>query len=243
MPPPIAFISDIHGNLPALRAVLDDIAAQGVQDIICLGDVVGYGAQPAECVEALRGRGITTLMGNHDATVAGSPGADDTGDGLMKMMWDWTARALSFDQRCWLAELPLTLERPGFQAAHATLRHPAEWDYVLTAAHADLHFAYQDQPLCFIGHTHRPAFWVAGADAAQDITSIQPIDMGRMRLINAGSVGQPRDRDARACYLIHRPDQGDVCWRRVPYDITAAQHAIEDAGLPVKFAERLSLGR
>ncbi len=243
MPSPLAFISDIHGNLPALRAVLADIAEQGIGEIICLGDVVGYGGQPAECLELLRGSSITTLKGNHDAAVAGGPDAEDCGDGLLKLMWNWTQGVLSQGQRSWLAELPLTLRRPGIQAAHATLRQPAEWDYVLSAAHADLHFAYQDEPLCFIGHTHRPALWVAGEDALHSITGIQAITPGRMHLVNVGSVGQPRDRDPRACYALWRPDQHEIQWRRVSYDITAAQHAIEDAGLPVKFAERLSLGR
>lgn len=241
MPSPIAFISDIHANLPALKAVLADIAEQGISEIICLGDVVGYGGQPAECVELLRERGIATLKGNHDAVVADGP-MEDRGRGYMRIMWDWTEQALSFDQRCWLAELPLTLERPGFQAVHATLRHPGDWSYVLTASHANLHFTYQTAPLCFIGHTHRPALWVAGEDAAHDITSPVSLDSRVRQICNVGSVGQPRDGDPRACYLMYEASQQTVMWRRVSYDISAAQNAIEDAGLPLLFAERLSKG-
>lgn len=243
MPPPIAFISDIHGNLPALQAVLGDITEQGVSEIICLGDVVGYGGQPAECVELLQERGIATLKGNHDAVVADGGMSEERGSGLMSLMWDWTERAISFEQRSWLAELPMTLERPDFQAVHAMLPHPEEWSYVLTAAHADLHFAYQTRPLCFIGHTHRPALWVAGEDVGRGITSLEAIDMNRKQLINVGSVGQPRDGDECACYLLYRPDHADVWWRRIPYDIEAAQRAIEDAGLPIKFADRLRFGK
>jgi len=239
----IAFLSDIHGNLPALQAVLTDIAEQGVSEIICLGDVVGYGGQPAECVDLLCERGIPTLKGNHDSMVADGKSMADRGGAMMAMMWDWTERALSFTQRQWLHELPMSLERADFQAVHATLRHPEDWGYVLTGADADLHFAYQSKPLCFIGHTHRPAFWVAGEGDERNITSLESFDLARKQLVNVGSVGQPRDGDENACYLLYRPEQQDVWWRRVPYDIKAAQEAIEDAGLPVKFADRLRFGK
>lgn len=239
MPSPIAFISDIHANLPALRAVLAAIAGQGITQIYCLGDVVGYGGSPVECVDLLRENGIPCLKGNHDAMVAhGNQVA-----GRMKLMWDWTEQQLSFDQRSWLAELPLTFELPEFQAVHAMLPMPEEWGYVLTASHAALHFAYQTNPLCFIGHTHSPAFWIEGEDREHEITSIERVSLDRKQLINVGSVGQPRDGDGRACYAIYRPDQQDVWWRRVDYDVKAAQNAIEDAGLPLVFAERLSHGK
>ena len=241
MPSPIAFISDIHANLPALKAVLADIAEQGISEIICLGDVVGYGGQPAECVELLRQHGIATLKGNHDAVVADGP-MEDRGRGYMRIMWDWTEQALSFDQRCWLAELPLALEHPGFQAVHATLRHPSNWGYVLNASQAELHFAHQTQPICFIGHTHRPAFWVAGEDAAREASGLQSLIQDKPQLLNVGSVGQPRDGHPEACYLIYNAKAQEVRWQRVRYDISAAQYAIEDAGLPLAFAERLSKG-
>ena len=238
-----AFISDIHGNLPALQAVLADIAGQGASEVICLGDLVGYGGQPAECVDLLRARGIPCLKGNHEAAVTDPGELEDAGSGAMASMWRWTQDALGQDRLRWLAELPMVLERAPFQAVHASLHHPQDWNYVLTTADAALHFVHQVRPLCFIGHTHRPAFWVAGEEAARDITSLETLDLNRRQLVNVGSVGQPRDRDERACYLLLRPDQSDVWWRRVPYDVAAAQHAIEDAGLPVRFAERLRLGR
>lgn len=243
MPPPIAFISDIHGNLPALQAVLADISGQGVSEIICLGDVVGYGGQPAACLELLRERQICTLQGNHDAYVSNEALLKEAGDGFMGSMWQWTRNSLSLEQLQWLASLPLTLERPDFQAVHATLRHPEDWEYVLSVWDAEVHFAYQTKPLCFIGHTHRPACWLAGKDSANEITSIEPLSKTEKQLINVGSVGQPRDGDNRACYLLYRPDDGDVWWRRVTYDIAASQHAIMDAGLPIKFADRLRFGK
>ena len=239
MPPPIAFISDIHANLPALRAVLADIAGQGITQIYCLGDVVGYGGNPVECVDRMREAGIPCLKGNHDAVVAHGNEAG----GHMKKMWDWTEQQLNFDQRSWLAELPMTFDLPEFQAVHARLPMPEEWGYVLTASHAALHFAYQTNPLCFIGHTHSPAFWIEGKDREHEITSIELVSLDRKQLINVGSVGQPRDGDYRACYVIYRPDEHEVSWRRVDYDVKAAQNAIEDAGLPLAFAERLSRGK
>ncbi len=238
MPSPIAFISDIHANLPALKAVLADIAEQGISAIICLGDVVGYGGQPAECVELLRERGIATLKGNHDAAVAHGIDAG----GRMKLMWDWTQQQLSFEQRSWLAELPMTLEMPSFQAVHAMLPMPEEWGYVLTASHAALHLAYQTQPLCFIGHTHTPACWLEGHASTLETQDAQPVSLHRKQLINVGSVGQPRDGDCRACYVIYDQEALKVHWRRVTYDIPSAQNAIEDAGLPLVFAERLCKG-
>jgi len=239
MPSPIAFISDIHANLQALQAVLTDIAELGVSEIICLGDVVGYGGQPAECVDILREARISCLKGNHDAMVAHGNEAE----GRMKLMWDWTEQQLSFDQRSWLAELPMIFDLPGFQAVHAMLPLPEEWGYVLTASHAALHFAYQTNQLCFIGHTHSPAFWIDGEDEEHEITSIENVSFDRKQLINVGSVGQPRDGDCRACYVIYRPDEHEVRWHRLDYDVKGAQNAIEDAGLPLAFAERLSRGK
>lgn len=241
---PIAFISDIHANLPALRAVLADIAQQDVGEIICLGDVVGYGGNPAECIDLVREARIPCLKGNHDALAAGdsSTRLDDTNPAA-RLAIEWTRRALSSEHRSWLAELPMTFERSDWQAVHATLNEPHEWEYVLTGSDAARNFRHQRLPLCFIGHTHQPAFWVEGEDRKRDITSIEPVTADRKQLVNVGSVGQPRDKDERACWLLHRPGKSDVWWRRVPYDIEFAQRAIIDAGLPAKFAERLGLGR
>lgn len=224
--------------------VLADIASTGVGEVICLGDVVGYGGSPAECIEVLRNASIPCLKGNHDAMVADDSNIrlDETNP-LARLGIEWTQHTLSFDHRSWLAELPMTVERAGWQAVHATLHEPHEWEYVLTVADAARHFRHQHLPLCFIGHTHQPAFWVEGEDRKRDITSIQSVTPHQKQLINAGSVGQPRDKDERACYLVYRPEQRDVWWRRVDYDIEAAQRAIMEAGLPPRFAGRLKLGR
>ncbi len=160
-----------------------------------------------------------------------------------RLVIEWTYKALSFDQRSWLAELPMTLERPEFQAVHAMLYEPTEWRYVLNQELAELHFPRQTHPLCLTGHTHQPAFWVDGEFESRTITGRESIDLQRKQVVNVDSVGQPRDRDPRACHTILRPDLNEVQWQRVNYNIRGAQYAIEDAGLPFSLAERLQQGR
>ncbi len=239
----IAILSDIHANLPALDAVLADIESQGIRELLCLGDVVGYGAQPAECIELLRSAGfVSILRGNHDAYAATevdpSNVSPETLEGIR-----WTRARLSPEHRAWLGALPLTWLGQDYEAVHATLHRPEEWGYVLEPAAATLHFAHQQKPLCFIGHSHQPIMFVEGEDRAHDITCLESICPDRKQVINVGSVGQPRDKDERACYLIYRRERQDVWWRRVAYDVSAAQTAIITAGLPMKFAHRLSHGK
>lgn len=240
----IAFISDIHANLQALEAVLADIKNQEITEIYCLGDVVGYGGNPGECIDLIRACGIPCIQGNHDAMATGDFGTREKDiNPKARLVIEWTYKALSFDQRSWLAELPMTFERPEFQAVHAMLYEPTEWRYVLNQELAELHFPRQTHPLCLIGHTHQPAYWVDGEFESRAITGRASIDLQRKQVVNVGSVGQPRDRDPRACYTILRPDLNEVQWQRVNYNITGAQYAIEDAGLPFSLAERLQQGR
>jgi diadenosine tetraphosphatase ApaH/serine/threonine PP2A family protein phosphatase len=238
----IAILSDIHANLPALEAVLEDLTEQGCGEICCLGDLVGYGARPSECIELLRSRGIPCLRGNHDAAVM-EGSAETCGGGSLAQMWEWTEQALGSDQRQWLASLPLVLRRAEFEAVHATLHAPEKWGYVIDAQSAELHFREQEGALCFIGHTHRPMVWRSGDECGRLPSDPVKIDHTTKQLINVGSVGQPRDGDARACYATYDLEKSEVVWRRVAYNITLAQNAIEDAGLPIQFADRLSEGK
>lgn len=239
----IAILSDIHANLPALEAVLTDIESQGIRELLCLGDVVGYGAQPAECIELLRSKSLLSILrGNHDAYAASEVDPPDVSQETLEGV-RWTRARLSPEHRAWLGALPLTWQGGGYEAVHAALPNPEAWDYVLEPAAAARHFAHQKQSVCFIGHSHRPAMFVDGEDRALDLTSLESIRPDRKQVINVGSVGQPRDKDARACYLIYRRDREDVWWRRVAYDVSAAQTAIIAAGLPMKFAQRLAHGK
>lgn len=239
----VAIISDIHANLPALTAVLEDIDKLGIEECVCLGDIVGYGAQPAECIELLQARNLYAILrGNHDAYVAADGEPLNLSAETAEVI-RWTRGQLTPEQRVWLGALPLTLLGRDYEAVHASLHQPDQWGYVLEPAAAAQHFAHQSKPLCFIGHSHQPKMFVEGEDRALDITSLESVRANRKQVVNVGAVGQPRDKDERACYVVYRRAEQDVWWRRIPYDITAAQQAILVAGLPGKYAHRLSLGK
>jgi predicted phosphodiesterase len=239
---PVAIISDIHGNLPALQAVIADIEQQGIQERVCLGDIVGYGAQPSECIELLLAKNFQVLIqGNHDAYVAAEEDPEGPSEEV-KQTIRWTRRVLSAEQRAWLGSLPLTWQAD-YEGVHASLHQPEKWGYVLEPSAAALHFAHQLKLLCFIGHSHQPKMFVEGEDQALDITSLESVRKGSKQVVNVGSVGQPRDKDERACYVVYRRAEQDVWWRRIPYDIVSAQQAIANAGLPGKYAHRLSFGK
>jgi len=239
----VAILSDIHANLPALEAVLADVESQGIRELLCLGDVVGYGARPVECIELLRSKSfLSILRGNHDAYAASEIDPPNVSPETLEGI-RWTRARLSPEHRAWLGALPLAWQGSDCEAVHAALPQPEAWDYVLEASAAARHFAHQRQGICFIGHSHRPAMFVEGEDRALDLTSLESIRPDRKQVINVGSVGQPRDKDPQACYLIYRRDRQDVWWRRVAYDVSAAQTAIIAAGLPMKFAQRLAIGK
>jgi predicted phosphodiesterase len=238
----LAIFSDIHGNLQALEAVLEDINEKGISKLVCLGDIVGYGAQPAECLERVRKLRCKVVMGNHDALCAEGGGleglSERTRPGVL-----WTREQLDADQKAWLAALPYSLETEDCEMVHASLWQPVLWRYVLTTDEAALHFKKQKKQVCFIGHTHFPQAWEEGAERALDPVSIEDIRDGKRYLINVGSVGQPRDHDNRACYAIYSRGTKRVTFQRIPYDISAAQAAIAAAGLPTSYARRLELGK
>lgn len=238
----VAIISDIHGNLQALQAVMADIESQGVTQVMCLGDVVGYGGQPGECIDLIRSKNCQAVLGNHDFYVntAGQP--EGVSDDARKVI-HWTRSVLNDAQSQWLKSLPFTRQDSDYEVVHASLHRPEQWDYVLDASAAAKHFAQQQRNLCFIGHSHQPKMFVAGQDKALDITSLETLRPGVKQVVNVGSVGQPRDRDERACYVLYRRAHHDVWWRRIEYDIEGAQKAIAAAGLPGKYAHRLSLGK
>lgn len=240
---PVAIISDIHGNLQALQAVIEDIEQQGIRERVCLGDIVGYGAQPAEWLELLRGKDFRVILqGNHDAYVAADEDPQGTSEEV-KQVIRWTRQVLSPEQRDWLGALPLRWQAEDYEVVHASLHHPADWGYVLEPGAAAVHFSHQQKEACFIGHSHQPKMFVEGEDRALDITSLESVRKGKKQVVNVGSVGQPRDKDERACYVVYRRAEPDVWWRRIPYDIEGAQKAIIAAGLPGKFAHRLSFGK
>jgi len=238
----VAVISDIHANLPALEAVSESIDEEGPDAIWCLGDLVGYGAQPNECCRWAMERAAVCLAGNHDLGVIGAIDlADFAGDAGAAAVW--TQSVLGAEERDWLAALPTGTEQDGVGLYHGSPRDPV-WEYVLTweAARNAIHDS--GTPVTIVGHSHVPLAIVDGRGAigghAPGGTETS-LAQGKW-LLNPGSVGQPRDGDPDAGWLLLDLDAPHVSFRRVPYDVARAQAAIRGAGLPNALADRLSLG-
>ncbi|MGI8915930.1 MAG: metallophosphoesterase family protein [Chloroflexota bacterium] len=239
----IAVISDIHGNLPALQAVIAD--AGTVDTWWCLGDITGYGANPNECVRCVRDLGGVVLAGNHDVAAIGLASIPSFNNHAARCL-RWTARVLEPDQRTFLrevAELPVRLERDRFTLVHASPRDPV-WEYVATGREALENFPFFSSQYCLVGHTHvAAAYDDRGRNVMGDLIGPgQPLADRRL-LCNPGAVGQPRDGDWRASYLLLDDDGPGWEWRRVAYDVADAAARIRAAGLPEVEAARLSLGR
>ena len=238
----LAILSDIHSNLEALEAVLADAHAQSCTQFVCLGDVVGYNADPGECVSLIQGLGCPVVKGNHDeqASIVTSTEAFNE---LAEEAIDWTRSHLSTADKTWLADLPLTKQAHDFTIVHATLDRPGQWGYVFNDLDASASFNHQQTALCFFGHTHWPTAFVCDEDVRRIPVGEIVLTAGKKYFINPGSVGQPRDHDWRAAYCILHTDRQVVAQRRVEYDLETAQDKIFRAGLPDRLADRLSVGR
>ena len=239
----IGVISDIHSNLPALEAVLADVEREAPDAVWCLGDIVGYGPHPNECVDLVRSRSALSLCGNHDLAVVGTIDSTDfTGDAGAAA--HWTTTELGEDQAQWLRGLRPSAERPGFELYHGSPRDPV-WDYVLSEQVALISILETTAPLVLVGHSH-VALGIGWNDA--ELTGgLAPegteLDLGARRwLLNPGSVGQPRDGDPRAAWLLVDDAAGRATFRRVPYPVAETQAAIRKRGLPDVLASRLAHG-
>jgi predicted phosphodiesterase len=237
------FISDIHGNFDALEAVLAALDDLGCDEVLCLGDIVGYGAEPSECLAEIRARNIATVAGNHDFAVAGrSPTEYFNPDALDSVLW--TRGRLADEELKYLAELPLVLERDGFLCFHGSLRDPEEFNYILSSFEAMACLALLPKPMGFFGHSHVPISFVEGSDNLEAVCeSSFPIGDGRRGLVNAGSVGQPRDSVPLAAFCTYDADARRVETHRVPYAVDEAVKKILAAELPERNAYRLLVGR
>lgn len=237
-----AIVSDVHGNLEALRAVLAD-AAPRADALVCLGDTVGYGADPVACVETIATRARIILGGNHEWAVAGrldprwfNPYA--------RAAVEWTVEQLDEPHRAWLGALPLVSQVAGATLVHASPERPEAWDYVVTPEDGFAALGACATPWCFIGHSHLPGVWSLGPDGARHRPGAGRLvaQPGVRYLVNVGSVGQPRDRDRRAAYAVWDAERGLVEIRRVAYDVAEARRKIVTAGLPRFLADRLAAG-
>ncbi|HSS33086.1 MAG TPA: metallophosphoesterase family protein [Solirubrobacterales bacterium] len=244
-----AVISDVHSNLPALEAVLEAVEEVGVDQLWCLGDLVGYGADPDACTALIRERSEVCLVGNHDLAVLGALDISSFSD-TAKVAVEWTREQASPETTGFLAELSPALEHAGIDLYHASPRDPI-WEYVLSIDQAEAGLDGQDQRIGLIGHSHVALFFTRpegrvrpgyahGAQASDG--ALLDLDDGTW-LINPGSVGQPRDGDPRAAWLELDSDEWTARFHRVPYDIGAAAASILAAGLPGPLAERLAIGR
>jgi predicted phosphodiesterase len=237
-----ALLGDIHSNIEALNAVLEDAGQHGCSKYACLGDVVGYNANPIECLELISGMKCACVRGNHDHYCSHEENLNGFHP-LAADVVDWTRRQLNADQRAFLRQLRLTTSVETFTIVHSTLDTPEMWGYVFDKLEAEANFNYQNTALCFYGHTHVPLAFEKSDSIRFGLYSKIKITLGKKYFINVGSVGQPRDGDPRAAYVIYDLVNNVVELRRVPYDIQKTQKKILDAGLPGRIAARLAVGR
>ena len=237
-----AIISDIHSNLEALNTVLKDADARDCEKIICGGDVVGYNANPKECMNIVRGLDIPCVMGNHDEYI----GQDCDLSAFNPVAAEaviWTREQLSDEDRQWLCDLRYVRLVDHFSIVHGTMDSPKYWGYVQDVNDAAASFTYQSTNLCFHGHTHVPVVFVDdGVDIEHGTFTNLKLEPGNRYFINVGSVGQPRDRDNRACFGLFDTDSQSFEHIRVEYDIDSTADKILRAGLDEKFAKRLFVG-
>jgi len=237
-----AIIADIHANLEALRVVLEDSKAQECTHYACLGDIVGYNANPKECLEIIRGMNMPCVKGNHDEYCSIDGDLEGFNPHAAEAI-NWTRQHLTPDDRKWLRDLKYLRLVSNFSLVHATLDTPQRWGYVFDKLAAAASFTYQNTGVCFFGHTHVPTAFIRDSVVRGGTYSKFKIEAGRKYFINVGSVGQSRDGVAKATYVIFDMDEGAIELRRLDYDIPATQAKIRAAGLPERLAERLTFGK
>ena len=236
-------VSDVHSNLEALRAVLDD--AGPIDELWCLGDIVGYGPEPGACIELIRSYEHVAIPGNHDWGVLGRLDlADFNSDARQANLW--TRDRLQAEERRYLEELEQTLVLGHITLAHGSPRYPI-WEYLLYASTASLNLAHFDTRVCLVGHTHVPVLFSAEEDdtrvEAYALEEGRPIALESGRhILNPGSVGQPRDGDPRASYMLVDPEAMTFELRRVTYPVARTQERMRELALPPRLITRLELG-
>jgi predicted phosphodiesterase len=236
-----AVLGDIHGNWEALCAVLDDAQRCGVTDYVSVGDIVGYNANPRECLQRIRELNAICVRGNHDHYCSHDECVRDFHP-LAANVVDWTRHQMTADELAYLRDLKMTRVVGGFTLVHSTLDMPDKWGYVFDELEAESNFNYQSTTVCFYGHTHHPVYFEKAGHVRRSNGPRIGIALGKKYFINVGSVGQPRDGDARAAYVTYDIRSKDVELHRVAYDLATTQKKILAAGLPERLAQRLALG-
>ncbi|MCB1195732.1 metallophosphoesterase family protein [bacterium] len=237
-----AIISDIHGNLEALLAVLGDCGKKEIDRYICLGDIVGYGANPAECVKQIIDLDALCVVGNHDHAAIGLTDISFFNP-YAKAAVEWTASKLSKKHKSFLSHLPFIITLEDITLVHSTLDGPERWRYILNDFDAEVNLKLFDNLICFIGHSHVPCMFQEQYNSKALFDFLNEMTIQQKTIINVGSVGQPRDGDPRASYVIYDSELRLVTFERIEYDIATAQKKIVKSGLPKILATRLQLGK
>ena len=241
----VAVLSDIHGNRQAFEAVLADVAATGADELWCLGDVVGYGADPNACVDLAAEHSAVCLAGNHDLAVTGALSLEEFSRGA-ELAARWTQEVIGPEQLEWLGGLEPAGRAEGVGLYHGSPRDPV-WEYVLSTLLAEMCFDEAPERLCLIGHSHVALSFVRREGEIATGERREGGDEADLEgcewLLNPGSVGQPRDGDPRAAWLLLDTEAPSASWRRVEYDVFGAAAAIRRARLPDSLAERLGYGQ
>lgn len=237
-----AVIADIHANLEAFEVVLNDAKEQKCTHYCCVGDVVGYNANPKECLDIVRSMGMPCVKGNHDEYCSSQEDLEGFNPHAAEAV-NWTRKQLSEEDRKWLRELKYVRLVASFTVVHATLDGPQRWGYVFDRLAAAASFTYQNTPVCFFGHTHVPMAFVRDSVVRGGSYSKFKVEPGKKYFVNVGAVGQPRDGNPRAGYVVYDLYDQSIELRRLDYDIPKAQKKILEAGLPQRLADRLAVGK
>ncbi len=240
-----AFLGDIHGNTEALGQILAHLAGNKIDKIVCLGDIVGYGAEPVQCLEMIRALKCDVIAGNHDWAAVGKISIDCF-NAYAKAAALWTREQLTDEQKGWLAELPLTLTYEHCAVAHGTFHQPEAFNYIQTVFDAQQSFGALRElgaRVGFLGHSHVPVGFFDTDPITYTLDPEMPLDPELATIVNAGSVGQPRDENNKASYASYDTDTGVVNIHRIEYDIDAAATKIRKANLPEILAARLYQGK
>ena len=241
----IAILSDIHGNIEALETILAEFERRGdVDKYICLGDIVGYGADPDTCCTRIRELAEVTLLGNHDAAVAGRMDYSYYYDAAREAL-DWCAKRLTEENMAWLKQLPYTARDGHILFSHGSPMNPEEYDYIFATDQARALLMMKDElpQVTFIGHSHLTKVFALTQNDALDVVAPKFRLKPEMKyIVTVGSVGQPRDYDPRACAGLYDTEAREFTYVRVEYDVESQRKKIIDAGLAQNFGTRLLLG-
>ncbi len=234
--------SDIHANLEALQAVLTAFSKEHIDKYFCLGDIVGYGADPSACIVQIKKLNPVTIAGNHDwaavnlfDTLYFNPHA--------RAAVLWTAAVITEQDKQFLKALGLIYQEEELTLVHGSLHNPGQFEYILDIPSARETFKLLKTELCFVGHTHRAEIFIKkGEEYTVSLQAKIKLEAGRSYIINTGSVGQPRDGNPQASFVVYDSQKQELQIKRTPYDIDRAQQKIHQAGLPALLAERLATG-